>query len=47
MTSLDVSHLTVAFGDRIVIDDLSFNLKEEKFHHCLVLLVAEKPRCFV
>ena len=28
MTSLDVSHLTVAFGDRIVIDDLSFNLKE-------------------
>jgi iron(III) transport system ATP-binding protein len=28
MTSLDVSHLTVAFGDRIVIDDLSFDLKE-------------------
>ena len=28
MTSLDVSHLTVAFGDRTVIDDLSFNLKE-------------------
>ena len=28
MTSLDVSHLTVNFGDRTVIDDLSFNLKE-------------------
>ena len=28
MTSLDVSHLTVSFGDRTVIDDLSFNLKE-------------------
>ena len=28
MTSLDVSHLTVDFGDRTVIDDLSFNLKE-------------------
>ena len=28
MTSLDVSHLTVNFADRTVIDDLSFNLKE-------------------
>lgn len=28
MTSLDVSHLSVNFGDRTVIDDLSFNLKE-------------------
>jgi iron(III) transport system ATP-binding protein len=28
MTSLDVSHLTVNFGDRTVLDDLSFNLKE-------------------
>lgn len=28
MTSLDVSHLSVNFGDRIVIDDLSFSLKE-------------------
>ena len=28
MTSLDVSHLTVNFGERTVIDDLSFNLKE-------------------
>ncbi len=28
MTSLDVSHLTVSFGDRTVIDDLSFKLKE-------------------
>lgn len=28
MTSLDVSHLSVNFGDRTVIDDLSFSLKE-------------------
>jgi iron(III) transport system ATP-binding protein len=28
VTSLDVSHLSVNFGDRTVIDDLSFSLKE-------------------
>lgn len=28
MTSLEVSHLEVSFGEKLILDDLSFSLKE-------------------
>ena len=46
-TIIEFENVTLAYGNRIILDNISFKINESKFLVCLVLMVLENQQFLI